>query len=112
LFSGWAADLQTEERDTLGIIEVPLDIQFPEGEANSIDLTLDEFYEQLEDMQADIPSNAQPSRASFTNIYPRRTKTRQQILSIHIFPVYPARSTPLAWVLTRSRIWPWMGSTP
>ena len=79
-----AADLPAEERDTLGIIEAPLYIQFPEGEVNSADLTPDEFYDRLEAMRPKIPSTAQPSSGIFADIYKKLSETGKQILSIHI----------------------------
>ncbi len=77
-----AADLTTEERERLGIIEAPLYIQFPEGEVNSADLTPDEFYDRLEAMRPQFPSTAQPSSGTFAEIY--RAIPDAEIISIHV----------------------------
>jgi DegV family protein with EDD domain len=79
-----AADMPNEERESLGIIQAPLYIQFPEGEVNSADLTADEFYDRLEAMRPAIPSTAQPSSGVFTEIYNKIAETSKQVLSIHI----------------------------
>lgn len=79
-----AADIPSEERESLGIIEAPLFIQFPDGEINSADLTPDEFYDRLEAMHPKIPSTAQPSSGIFADIYEKLAKKSKQILSIHI----------------------------
>ena len=79
-----AADLPPEERDTLGIIEAPLYIQFPEGEVNSADLTADEFYNRLEAMRPQIPTTALPSSSLFAGLYQKLAETSKNILSLHI----------------------------
>jgi DegV family protein with EDD domain len=79
-----AADLPREELESLDIIQVPLYIQFPEGEVNSADITADEFYNRLEAMQPLIPSTAQPSTGIFSEIYNKVAKASKNILSIHI----------------------------
>lgn len=79
-----AADLPAEERDSLGIIEAPLYIQFPEGEVNSADITADEFYNRLEAMRPEIPTTAQPSSGTFNNLYEKLAETSKNILSVHI----------------------------
>jgi DegV family protein with EDD domain len=78
-----AADIPAEERNALGIIEVPLYIQFPEGEVNSADITPDEFYDRLEAMAPRIPSTAQPSAGIFADIY-HKIAGAAQVLSIHV----------------------------
>lgn len=79
-----AADLPPEELQSLGIIEAPLYIQFPEGEVNSADLTPDGFYDKLKAMYPKIPSTAQPSSGIFAEIYHKLAGTGQQIISIHV----------------------------
>jgi DegV family protein with EDD domain len=79
-----AADLSNEELETLGIIQAPLYIQFPEGEVNSADISADEFYNRLEAMRPAIPSTAQPSSGIFSNIYQKIASAGRNILSIHI----------------------------
>lgn len=79
-----AADMPPEERTALGIIEAPLYIQFPEGEVNSADITHDEFYNRLEAMRPHIPSTAQPSSGTFTDLYQKLAETSKNILSVHI----------------------------
>lgn len=79
-----SADLTTEERDALGIVVVPLRIQFPEGVLNSEDITRDEFYNRLETMWPHIPSTSLPSPGMFTDCYRSLAEQDKEILSIHI----------------------------
>ena len=79
-----ASDMSPEERESLGIIEAPLYIQFPEGEVNSADLTADEFYNRLEAMRPQIPSTAQPSSGTFADMYNKLAETSKNIVSVHI----------------------------
>jgi DegV family protein with EDD domain len=79
-----AADLAVEELESLGIVQAPLYIQFPEGEVNATEITADEFYNRLEAMRPAIPSTAQPSSGAFSEIYRRITDAGKNILSIHI----------------------------
>lgn len=79
-----AADMPAEELEALDITQVPLFIQFPEGEVNSADLTPDEFYNRLEAMRPAIPTTALPSEGIFANIYRKLAETSTQILSLHI----------------------------
>jgi DegV family protein with EDD domain len=79
-----AADLPNEELESMGIVQVPLYIQFPEGEVNSADITADEFYNRLEAMRPAIPSTAQPSSGVFNEIYQKLAKVSKNIISIHV----------------------------
>ncbi len=79
-----AADLPTEELKSLGIIQAPLYIQFPEGEVNSADISADEFYNRLEAMRPAFPSTAQPSSGIFNEIYQKIAEVSKNILSIHV----------------------------
>jgi DegV family protein with EDD domain len=79
-----AADLPNEELESLGIVQAPLYIQFPEGEVSSADITADEFYNRLEAMRPAIPSTAQPSSGIFNEIYNKIADASKIILSIHI----------------------------
>lgn len=79
-----AADLSPQERDTLGIIEAPLFIQFKEGEINSAAITPDEFYDRLEAMRPEVPTTSQPSSGLFADIYRRIAETGKEIVSVHI----------------------------
>lgn len=79
-----AADMSIDERESLGIVEAPLYIQFPEGEINSADITLDDFYQRLEGMQPEVPTTAQPSSGVFAELYQRLSEKSQEILSVHI----------------------------
>lgn len=79
-----AADMSAEERETLGVVEAPLFIQFPEGEVNSAELTPDEFYNRLEAMRPKIPTTAQPSSGMFAELYQKLAETSKNILSVHI----------------------------
>ena len=79
-----AADLPNEELESLGIVQAPLYIQFPEGEVSATDITADEFYNRLEAMRPAIPSTAQPSSGAFNEIYHKVADASKSILSIHI----------------------------
>jgi DegV family protein with EDD domain len=79
-----AADIPQEELESLGIIQAPLYIQFPEGEVNSADIKADEFYARLEAMRPNIPTTSQPSSGIFQEIYQKITKVSKDILSIHV----------------------------
>jgi DegV family protein with EDD domain len=79
-----AADLPNEELESLGIVQVPLYIQFPEGEVNAADISADDFYNRLEAMRPAIPSTAQPSSGIFHEIYRKVAEVSKTILSIHV----------------------------
>ena len=79
-----AADMTHEELEELGILQVPLFIQFPEGEVNSADISADDFYNRLEAMRPAIPTTAQPSSGIFAELYRKLTQVEKDILSIHI----------------------------
>ncbi len=79
-----AADMPSAELERLGITQAPLFIQFPEGEANSIDLTPDEFYDRLRSMYPAIPTTAQPSPGIFAEIYKKLAAEDDEIFSVHI----------------------------
>src|SRR5512136_1521551 len=79
-----AADLPCEELKSLEITQAPLYIQFPEGEVNSADISVDEFYNRLEAMRPAIPSTALPSSGVFNDIYRKVADASKNILSIHI----------------------------
>lgn len=79
-----AADMPNEELERLGIVQVPLFIQFPEGEVNSADISADDFYNRLEAMRPQIPTTAQPSSGIFAELYRKLAQTEKNILSIHI----------------------------
>ena len=79
-----AADMTIEEAKELGVIVAPLYIQFPEGELNSDDLTVDEFFDRLKKMAPEIPTTALPSSETFRKIYTELEETDDEILSIHI----------------------------
>ena len=79
-----AADMPVAELESLGITQAPLFIQFPEGEANSIDLSPDDFYDRLKAMYPAIPTTAQPSPGIFAEIYRKLAAEDKDIFSIHI----------------------------
>ena len=79
-----AADIPNEELQSYGITQVPLWIQFPDGEVNSADLSADEFYDRLEALYPLIPSTAQPSSGFFAEVYRNLAEVDKEILSIHI----------------------------
>lgn len=79
-----AADLSTEDIETMGVCVAPLFIQFPEAEVNSTDLTPDEFYSRLEKMAPEIPTTAQPSSGMFEALYRTIQEAGESIMSLHI----------------------------
>lgn len=79
-----AADMPVAELESLGITQAPLFIQFPEGEANSIDLSPDDFYDRLKAMYPAIPTTAQPSPGIFAEIYRKLAAEDKDIFSVHI----------------------------
>ncbi|MCC7447189.1 MAG: DegV family protein [Anaerolineae bacterium] len=79
-----AADLPAEEAQRLGIVVVPLFIQFPDQEIGSTDLSADEFYDRLRAMAPDIPTTAQPAPGIFADIYRVLSKDGNAVMSIHI----------------------------
>jgi DegV family protein with EDD domain len=79
-----AADMSAEELEQLDVVQVPLFIQFPEGEVNSADISADDFYNRLEAMRPTIPTTAQPSSGIFAELYRRLAEKEKEILSIHI----------------------------
>ena len=79
-----AADMPMAEYQAYGITQAPLWIQFSEGEVNSADLAIDDFYNRLEEMRPVIPTTAQPSSGVFADIYRTLAEVDRQILSIHI----------------------------
>lgn len=79
-----AADIPSAELQSLGIIEAPLYIQFPDGEVNSAALSADAFYDRLRAMRPDIPTTAQPSSGQFAQIYQQVAAEAEHILSVHI----------------------------
>lgn len=79
-----AADIPPEELELLEITEVPLYIQFPEGEVNSADITPDEFYDRLEAMQPAIPTTSLPSEGVFAEIFNKLAQASKQIISLHL----------------------------
>jgi DegV family protein with EDD domain len=79
-----AADMSNEELETLGVVQAPLFIQFPEGEVNSADISADDFYNRLEAMRPQFPTTAQPSAGIFAELYRKIAQTDKDIFSIHI----------------------------
>lgn len=79
-----AADLTKNEIEALDIKVAPLFIQFPEGEVDSMDITIDEFYKRLKTLYPNIPTTAQPSSGIFTSIYQKFADIGEDVMSIHI----------------------------
>ena len=78
------ADVPPELAAELGIISIPLYVQFGgKSYKDRIDITEDEFYTRL---QADSvhPTTAQPSPQDFARVYDNLAKDVDGILSIHI----------------------------
>ena len=64
-----AADLTSEDLESLGIMVAPLYISFPEGQVNSDDVSRDDFYNRLRSMVPQVPSTAQPAPGVFATIH-------------------------------------------
>jgi DegV family protein with EDD domain len=79
-----AADMPREEVEQLGVKVAPLLINFPQGEVQSDQLTPDEFYQRLKDMEPEIPTTSQPSAGMFADMYRKISDGAREILSIHI----------------------------
>jgi DegV family protein with EDD domain len=79
-----AADLTKQEAASLDIQVAPLFIQFPDGEVNSNEITLDDFYQRLINIAPRIPTTSQPSSGIFADIYKKLVETGEDVLSIHI----------------------------
>jgi DegV family protein with EDD domain len=79
-----AADMPADELHALEVAQVPLYIQFPEGEVSSADLTADQFYDRLAAMHPAIPSTSMPGSALFSELYRGVAATDPRILSLHI----------------------------
>jgi DegV family protein with EDD domain len=79
-----AADLTKSDIEEFDITVAPLYIQFPEGEVNAFDITPDDFYVRLKNMVPNIPTTAQPSAGTFTNIYKKIADMGEDIISVHI----------------------------
>lgn len=78
-----AADMTVDELTSLGVIQSPLYIQFPDEEVNSADLSADEFYDRLASIHPAIPLTAQPSAGEFAEIF-RQHADGGEALSIHL----------------------------
>ncbi len=78
------ADLTPGDIATLGIEVAPLQIQFPDGEVNSEEISRDDFYSRLKAMWPAIPSTSQPSAGMFGDLYRKLADKGQEIFSIHI----------------------------
>jgi DegV family protein with EDD domain len=79
-----AADMTEEELANLDVAQIPLYVQFPEGEIKSTDISADDFYNRLEAMRPAIPTTAQPSSGMFEEIYRKLAETSKEIFSVHI----------------------------
>lgn len=79
-----AADLPIEDVQNHGITVAPLLIQFPEGEVSSDNITSDQFYTRLREMEPNVPTTSQPSSGYFAQIYRQLAAAGEEILSIHI----------------------------
>ncbi|MCK6578978.1 MAG: DegV family protein [Anaerolineae bacterium] len=79
-----AADLTAQDIQTWGIKVVPLNIQFPQGEVSSSDISADDFYDRLRAMAPAVPTTSQPSPAAFMEWYEASHASGEELLSIHI----------------------------
>lgn len=79
-----AAYMLPEELEALGIVQIPLYIQFPQGEISATEIDADDFYNRLEAMRPVIPTTTQPSSGDFEALYRKIAPSDRTILSIHI----------------------------
>jgi DegV family protein with EDD domain len=79
-----AADMGCEEVEKLGITIAPLHIHFPEGGVSAEDISADEFYRRLREMDPHLPTTSQPSAGVFAAVYGKLAEIKDEILSIHI----------------------------
>ena len=79
-----AADLTRQEVQEHGIKVAPLHIQFPEGGVSAEEITPDDFYRRLRDMEPELPTTSQPSAGAFAELYKGLAELEQDIISIHI----------------------------
>ena len=79
-----AADLPNTEIESLGITVAPLYITFPDKTVNCMELTPDEFYDQLERMAPRVPTTSQPSQGAFLDIYHKLAEIGEEIMAVHI----------------------------
>jgi DegV family protein with EDD domain len=79
-----AADMTQEEIKELGVTIAPLFINFPDGGISAEDITADDFYRRLKEMDPDIPTTSQPSAGQFAELYRSLAHHNEEILSIHI----------------------------
>ena len=79
-----AANLSLEEERSLGLTVAPLYIQFPGEEVDSSTIEPDDLYERMEAIKPIIPTTAQPSAGSFSELYEKILQTGEEILSIHL----------------------------
>jgi DegV family protein with EDD domain len=79
-----AADLPADELRTLGIQVAPLKFHFPDGELSTDQISPDQFYTRLREMEPDIPKTSQPSSSEFSRLYMNMIPDDEEILSIHI----------------------------
>ena len=77
-----AADLLPEDIRANGISIAPLHIQFPDEGIDADQISPDDFYSRLRDMEPEIPTTSQPSSGRFAKIY--KALAGEEILSIHI----------------------------
>lgn len=79
-----AADLPLDEANALGVQVAPLKIHFPDGELRSDQISPDQFYTRLREMEPEIPKTSQPSSGEFSKLYHNMDLCGEEILSIHI----------------------------
>jgi DegV family protein with EDD domain len=79
-----AADLTPQEIRKYQIQVAPLTIHFPDGAVNSEEISADEFYSRMADMQPGVPTTSQPSTGVFQQMYQKIAESGEEILSLHI----------------------------
>jgi DegV family protein with EDD domain len=79
-----AADLTPEEVQEHDIKIAPLHIQFPEGGVSAEEISPDDFYRRLREMEPELPTTSQPSAGAFAELYRDLAGLERDILSIHI----------------------------
>lgn len=78
------SDLPSQLASDLGIVVVPLNVQFGEQVyQDGVNLSADDFYVKLKGSPT-LPTTSQPSAGAFAQIYERLSSETQFILSLHI----------------------------
>jgi len=78
------ADIPREWRERLGIVMVPLKVNFgPDSYLDNIDLLPAEFYQKLTQSSV-LPTTSQPSPADFFEVFKQLSSEGKSIVSVHL----------------------------